>query len=86
MHVTKATDRVVSAVQALSSVLALIGGRTGDRRMGAFQGPVATDEDRQSQDRGRRTRPEISYKNFRVTGIDPHGFDADNDGIGCEKN
>jgi len=30
--------------------------------------------------------PEISYKNFRVVGIDPHGFDADNDGIGCEKN
>ena len=27
---------------------------------------------------------EISYKNFRVIGSDPHGFDADNDEIGCE--
>ncbi len=27
---------------------------------------------------------EISYSNFRVIGSDPHGFDADNDGIGCE--
>jgi hypothetical protein len=28
--------------------------------------------------------PDISYKNFRVTGSDPHGFDRDKDGIGCE--
>jgi len=27
---------------------------------------------------------EISYSNFRVEGSDPHGFDGDNDGIGCE--
>jgi len=27
---------------------------------------------------------EIYYSNFRVTGSDPHGFDADYDGIGCE--
>ena len=27
---------------------------------------------------------EIFYSNFRVTGSDPHGFDKDNDGIGCE--
>ena len=27
---------------------------------------------------------EIPKKNFKVTGSDPHGFDADNDGIGCE--
>ena len=27
---------------------------------------------------------DISKKNFKVTGSDPHGFDADNDGIGCE--
>ncbi len=27
---------------------------------------------------------EISYKNFRVSGLDPHGFDGDGDGIGCE--
>jgi hypothetical protein len=27
---------------------------------------------------------EISHSNFRVIGNDPHGFDADNDGIGCE--
>jgi hypothetical protein len=27
---------------------------------------------------------DISYKNFKVTGSDPHGFDRDNDGIGCE--
>ena len=26
---------------------------------------------------------EISYSNFRVIGNDPHGFDRDNDGIGC---
>jgi hypothetical protein len=28
--------------------------------------------------------PDIPYKNFRVTGGDPHGFDRDNDGIGCD--
>jgi len=28
---------------------------------------------------------EINYTNFRVIGNDPHGFDRDNDGIGCEK-
>ena len=28
--------------------------------------------------------PDIPYKNFKVTGSDPHGFDRDNDGIGCE--
>ena len=27
---------------------------------------------------------EIIYSNFTVVGSDPHGFDADNDGIGCE--
>jgi len=27
---------------------------------------------------------EIGYSNFRVVGYDPHGFDADYDGIGCE--
>jgi len=27
---------------------------------------------------------EISYKNFRVVGSDPHRFDGDGDGIGCE--
>ncbi len=27
---------------------------------------------------------EILYANFRVVGSDPHGFDRDNDGIGCE--
>ena len=27
---------------------------------------------------------DIGYSNFRVTGSDPHGFDRDNDGIGCE--
>jgi uncharacterized protein YraI len=27
---------------------------------------------------------EIAYRRFRVTGSDPHGFDRDNDGIGCE--
>jgi len=26
---------------------------------------------------------EIGYSNFRVIGDDPHGFDRDNDGIGC---
>ena len=27
---------------------------------------------------------EIGHSNFRVIGDDPHGFDRDNDGIGCE--
>jgi len=27
---------------------------------------------------------DIGYSNFRVIGSDPHGFDGDNDGIGCE--
>jgi hypothetical protein len=27
---------------------------------------------------------EIGYSNFKVTGDDPHGFDGDKDGIGCE--
>ena len=27
---------------------------------------------------------EIPHKNFRVIGNDKHGFDIDNDGIGCE--
>ncbi len=26
----------------------------------------------------------LPHKKFRVTGADPHGFDGDNDGIGCE--
>jgi hypothetical protein len=28
--------------------------------------------------------PDISYKNFQVTGADPHRFDGDNDGLGCD--
>lgn len=28
--------------------------------------------------------PDVQYKNFRVVNGDPHGFDRDNDGIGCE--
>ena len=27
---------------------------------------------------------EISHKNFKVLAPDPHGFDGDKDGIGCE--
>lgn len=27
---------------------------------------------------------EIPYRNFQVSGPDPHGFDADHDGVGCE--
>jgi micrococcal nuclease len=27
---------------------------------------------------------EISFRQFKVTGSDPHGFDGDHDGIGCE--
>jgi hypothetical protein len=29
---------------------------------------------------------DITYKNFKVAGSDPHGFDRDGDGIGCESN
>lgn len=28
--------------------------------------------------------PQVQYTDFSVVGSDPHGFDADNDGIGCE--
>ena len=28
--------------------------------------------------------PDIPQKRFTVTGSDPHGFDRDNDGVGCE--
>ncbi len=28
--------------------------------------------------------PEIEFRDFDVPGADPHGFDGDNDGIGCE--
>lgn len=27
---------------------------------------------------------DIRFKNFKVAGSDPHGFDGDSDGIGCE--
>jgi len=27
---------------------------------------------------------DIRYTDFKVVGSDPHGFDEDNDGIGCE--
>ncbi len=27
---------------------------------------------------------DISARRFRVAGLDPHGFDRDRDGIGCE--
>jgi len=27
---------------------------------------------------------DISYRRFRVIGSDPHNFDTDNDGVGCE--
>ena len=27
---------------------------------------------------------QITYKRFRVVGADPHGFDGNNDGVGCE--
>lgn len=27
---------------------------------------------------------DITYRDFRVTGADPHRFDGDQDGIGCE--
>lgn len=29
--------------------------------------------------------PDIPHRNFRVIGADPHRFDGDNDGIGCEE-
>ncbi len=29
---------------------------------------------------------DIVYKNFKVSSSDPHGFDRDNDGVGCETN
>jgi micrococcal nuclease len=29
--------------------------------------------------------PEIEFTNFRVLRPDPHGFDRDRDGIGCER-
>ena len=28
---------------------------------------------------------DISHRNFQVVAPDPHGFDGDKDGIGCEK-
>ncbi len=28
---------------------------------------------------------EIPYRRFRVVGDDPHGFDRDRDGVGCER-
>ena len=28
--------------------------------------------------------PEIPYRNFTVRPPDPHGFDGDHDGVGCE--
>jgi len=31
------------------------------------------------------TCKDIDYRNFRVTGSDPHGFDGNNDGWGCEE-
>jgi hypothetical protein len=27
---------------------------------------------------------DISYRRFTVGGTDPHGFDGDHDGVGCE--
>lgn len=27
---------------------------------------------------------DIEFRNFKIVGTDPHGFDGDNDGIGCE--
>ena len=29
--------------------------------------------------------PDITYRNFRVVGSDPHGFDGNNDGEACER-
>lgn len=28
--------------------------------------------------------PDVPQKRFAVQGSDPHGFDRDNDGVGCE--
>jgi hypothetical protein len=28
--------------------------------------------------------PQVPHRRFRVVGSDPHGFDGDHDGIGCE--
>ena len=28
---------------------------------------------------------EIDYAGFKMSGDDPHGFDRDNDGVGCER-
>lgn len=28
--------------------------------------------------------PDVNYRRFKVVGADPHGFDRDHDGIGCE--
>ncbi|MGH9035739.1 MAG: thermonuclease family protein, partial [Acidimicrobiia bacterium] len=28
--------------------------------------------------------PEITHRNFRVVGPDPHRFDGNHDGVGCE--
>jgi micrococcal nuclease len=30
--------------------------------------------------------PDIPFRRFRVVGSDPHRFDRDRDGIGCESN
>lgn len=30
--------------------------------------------------------PQIGFRRFQVTGSDPHRFDGDNDGVGCESN
>jgi micrococcal nuclease len=27
---------------------------------------------------------DIPHRRFRVVGADPHGFDGDHDGVGCE--
>jgi hypothetical protein len=27
---------------------------------------------------------DVPYRNFRIVAPDPHGFDADGDGVGCE--
>ncbi|MBW4564620.1 MAG: hypothetical protein KME32_26535 [Mojavia pulchra JT2-VF2] len=29
--------------------------------------------------------PDIPYRRFRVVPPDPHGFDRDGDGVGCER-
>ena len=43
---------------------------------------------RPSASTGRRrtwTAPDIRHENFEVLPPDPHGFDEDGNGIGCEK-